>query len=191
MGRLLLLCMILLAGCQQSKSVRIETDIPSLVKNALDTNFVFHGDTLYHHEKKYSGFLIKTYVNGDTASYGGYLNGLKEGEHKAWYPGKQLMETRWYIQDMKTGAHKGFWEDGKPRFEYVFENGEHQGSAKEWYQNGKPYREFHYDKGYEEGSQRMWWENGVIRANYVVKHGRRFGLIGLKLCANPVKSKKP
>lgn len=100
------------------------------------------------------------------------------------------METRSYIQEMKTGVHRGFWEDGKPRFEYVFENGEHQGSAKEWYQNGKPYREFHYDKGYEEGSQKMWWENGVIRANYVVKHGRRFGLIGLKLCANPVNSKK-
>jgi hypothetical protein len=31
----------------------------------------------------------------------------------------------------------------------------------------------------------MWWENGLIRANYVVKNGRRYGLIGLKLCVNP------
>lgn len=190
MERIFLICMILLAACRELPPVDVKAAIPPLVKNALDEGFVFHGDTLFHHEIKYSGFLKKTYPNNDTASYGGYLNGLKEGEHKAWYPGKQLMETRWYVQEMKTGIHKGYWEDGKPRFEYAFEKGEHQGPAKEWYQNGQPYREFHYDKGYEEGSQKMWWENGVIRANYVVKNGRRFGLIGLKLCANPVNSKK-
>ena len=44
--------------------------------------------------------------------------------------------------------------------------------------------------GYEEGSQKAWWQNGVIRANYVVKNGRRYGLIGLKLCMNPEGSKK-
>lgn len=64
-------------------------------------------------------------------------------------------------------------------------DGELQGIANEWYRNGQPYKAFHYKMGYENGSQKMWWENGIIRANYVVKQGRRYGLIGLKLCMTP------
>jgi antitoxin component YwqK of YwqJK toxin-antitoxin module len=77
------------------------------------------------------------------------------------------------------------FRSGQPQFEFYFEDGEYHGVAKEWYQNGQAYRTFHYEHGYEQGSQKMWWENGIIRANYVVKNGRRYGLIGLKLCMNP------
>ena len=90
-----------------------------------------------------------------------------------------------YHAGKKIGKHLGFWENGQPQFEFYFEDGEHHGIAKEWYQNGQPYRTFHYEHGYEQGSQKMWWENGIIRANYVIKNGRRYGLIGLKLCMNP------
>lgn len=190
MGKICMICLLFLTACRQQPPADANDTIPAIVRNVSDTTFIFHGDTLYHEGEKYSGFLYKIFANGDTASYGGYWKGLKEGEHKAWYPGKELMEVRYYSHEVKTGLHKGYWEDGKPRFEYAFEHGEHHGTSKEWYQNGQPYRVFNYVQGYEEGSQKMWWENGVIRANYVVKNGRRFGLIGLKLCANPVKTKK-
>jgi antitoxin component YwqK of YwqJK toxin-antitoxin module len=189
MGRFSIIWILILAACQQQAPPGPTADIPAIVHNALDSGFILHGDRLYHHQSLYNGSLIKTYSNGDTASYGGYVDGLKDGEHKAWFPGKQLMERRYYKREVKTGMHHGYWENGKLRFEYVFDAGEHHGPAREWYQNGQPYRVFHYNKGYEEGSQKMWWENGVIRANYVVKQGRRYGLIGLKLCANPVKTK--
>ena len=42
--------------------------------------------------------------------------------------------------------------------------------------------DFNYVDGKEEGSQKMWQINGKIRANYHVKNGERFGLIGLKKC---------
>ena len=95
-----------------------------------------------------------------------------------------------YRQGKKIGIHKGYYENGNPKFEYHFIQGEHHGIAKEWYENGQDYKFFHYNMGYEEGSQKAWWENGVIRANYVVKNGRRYGLIGLKLCMNPENSVK-
>ena len=91
-------------------------------------------------------------------------------------------------QGKKIGKHIGYWEKGNLKFEYHFINGEHDGLLNEWYQSGQRYKEFHYKKGYEEGSEKKWWENGTIRANYVVKNGRRYGLIGLKLCMNPVDS---
>ena len=40
-----------------------------------------------------------------------------------------------------------------------------------------------YVDGKEAGAQRMWNEDGTLRANYVIKEGRRFGLLGSKPCA--------
>ena len=48
---------------------------------------------------------------------------------------------------------------------------------------------FHYIDGKEVGSQKLWQEDGRIKANYEVKNGERFGLIGLKKC-DPVQIQK-
>jgi antitoxin component YwqK of YwqJK toxin-antitoxin module len=96
---------------------------------------------------------------------------------------------------MKTAGKQAPTGDGtptaNPRFVYDFSQGEHHGKAEEWHPNGKPYRIFHYKAGYEDGLQQMWWEDGTLRANYAVRHGRRYGLIGLKLCRNPSDSLQP
>ena len=107
---------------------------------------------------------------------------------KKWYPNGQLVESRIYIDGNKEGFHQGWWENGAKKFEYHFLNAEHDGELKEWMETGQPYRFFHYIKGYEEGSQKMWWSNGSIRANYVIKNGKRYGLLGLKICSNPYDS---
>ncbi|MEI6189129.1 MAG: toxin-antitoxin system YwqK family antitoxin [Chitinophagia bacterium] len=159
--------------------------IPNLYINILDTQVQFHQDTLYFQAKKFSGFIFKLFPNKDTAFVGSYWNGLEEGIHQKWYPHYKLAEFRNYHLGKKEGKHIGFWENGNPKFEYHFSEGELQGITNEWYENGRPYKVMHYQKGYEAGSQKMWWENGVIRANYVVKQGRRYGLIGLKLCMTP------
>ncbi len=129
--------------------------------------------------------MYALYPNRDTASVTSFAKGLLEGIQKKYYPHHILAEKRNYHFGEKVGRHIGFWENNLPRFDYYFEKNEHQGSFKEWYSNGKPYKYFHYSKGYESGSQKIWWENGIIKANYYVKNGRRFGLIGLKLCMNP------
>ena len=157
--------------------------IPKVYTNALQEGFTLHADTIFLNNKKYSGIIYKL-NNKDTVFVGSYFNGIEEGVHKKWYSKKQISEIRYYHLGKKEGKHTGYWENGNPKFEFYFMNGEHHGIAKEWYKNGNPYRTFHYENGYEAGSQKMWWENGTIKANYVVKNGRRFGLIGLKLCMN-------
>lgn len=159
--------------------------VPGIYHKEDDPSFLFHEDTLYYEHERYDGYSFRLFPTGDTSSVTGYKNGLLEAVAKKWYSPNNLQEVREYSLGMKTGTHYGYWENGQPKFEYHFVSGEHEGLLKEWYANGQPYRIFHYSKGYEEGSQKMWWENGVIRANYVVRGGRRFGLIGLKLCMNP------
>jgi antitoxin component YwqK of YwqJK toxin-antitoxin module len=42
----------------------------------------------------------------------------------------------------------------------------------------------HYKKGYEEGLQQFYYDNGKVKANYFMKAGRRYGLLGTKNCVN-------
>ncbi len=159
--------------------------LPNSYLNSRDRYLSFHQDTLYFQNTKYSGYIFDLFANGDSLFVGSYFNGVEEGAFKKWYPNHRIAEYRTYHLGKKAGKHIGFWEDGKPKFEFNFIDGELQGVANEWYRNGQAYKAFHYEMGYENGSQKMWWENGIIRANYVVKQGRRFGLIGLKLCMTP------
>ena len=159
--------------------------VPMIFKASADKGFTLHQDTLFHNDTKYSGLVYTLYNAKDTMQVAGFLNGLEEGIQKKWYPNKQIASIRDYRAGKKIGKHIGYWENGKTQFEIYFEDGEYHGIAKEWYQNGQAYRTFHYEHGFEQGSQKMWWENGIIRANYVVKNGRRYGLVGLKLCMNP------
>ena len=163
----------------------VVASVPTIFKASADKGFTLHQDTLFYNDTKYSGLVYTLYNAKDTMQVAGFLNGLEEGIQKKWYSNKQLASIRDYHSGKKIGKHIGYWENGQTQFEFYFEDGEYHGIAKEWYQNGQTYRTFHYEHGYEQGSQKMWWENGIIRANYVVKNGRRYGLIGLKLCMNP------
>ena len=168
-----------------SDTLQPEIVLPNQYLKSKDPFISLHQDTLYYHDKKYSGYIYDHFENGDTAYVGSYLNGIEEGVFKKWYRTNQLAEYRAYHEGKKVGKHVGFWEDGQPKFDFNFIAGELHGESNEWYPNGQAYKAFHYKMGYENGSQKMWWENGIIRANYVVKEGRRYGLIGLKLCMTP------
>jgi antitoxin component YwqK of YwqJK toxin-antitoxin module len=168
-----------------SDTLQPEIIIPNQFINRKEQFLSFHQDTLYYQDKKYSGYIYDRFENGDSAFVGSYLNGVEEGVFKKWYRNNQLGEYRTYHLGKKVGKHVGFWEDGQPKFDFNFIAGELHGESNEWYPNGQAYKAFHYKMGYENGSQKMWWENGVIRANYLVKQGRRYGLIGLKLCMTP------
>ena len=168
-----------------SDTLQTEIVLPNQYLNRKEQFLSFHQDTLYYQNTKYSGYILDNFENGDTAYVGSYLNGIEEGVFKKWYRNNQLAEYRTYHEGKKVGKHVGFWENGQPKFEFNFIAGELHGESNEWYRNGQAYKAFHYKMGYENGSQKMWWENGIIRANYVVKQGRRYGLIGLKLCMNP------
>lgn len=158
--------------------------IPAKYVNQLNSELSKNQDTIFYQKKKFTGYVFGQFSGGDTAFVEDYYHGLLEGITHKWYPNKQLMEERLYINNHKEGIHKGWWPDGKPKFIFEVSNDEYIGFYKEWYSNGHLARCFHYKNGQEEGSEKMWWDNGKIRANYVIINGEKFGLSGQKLCIN-------
>lgn len=184
----MLLTLVMFLNCNpnlEKDTVRIPKKVPSIYTLASDAGFYFNQDTLYFKASKYSGKQYLLYPNKDTLFIKSYLKGMLEGEQKQWYPNGILGEKRLYISNKKEGLHKGWWENGKPKYSYQFYNDEFHGEVLEWYFTGQLFKKFHYHIGHEEGSERLWYENGNIRANYVVKKGKKYGLIGIKLCRNP------
>jgi hypothetical protein len=159
--------------------------VPHTFVEANDINFSKNQDTLFYKGTKFSGNVFHLYPNKDTAFTISFLNGLQEGITRKWYPNNQLAEYRYYVNGKKEGVHKAWWEDGKPKFIFTVINDAYHGNLKEWYSSGQLAKDFNYINGQEEGNQQMWWADGRFRANYVVRSGRKFGSIGVKLCLNP------
>lgn len=167
------------------ESIRLAKIVPEIYKSEQSVNLRFHGDTLYEGNSFYSGFLYSLNEAGDTIMVRGYFNGLPEGRQLNWHDNRQLAEERFYINGMKEGLQQGWWPDGKSKFHFNAKQDVYEGEFKEWYASGLLAKLFHYVNGQEEGSQRLWWDNGTVRANYIIRNGKKYGLIGMKICENP------
>lgn len=181
-----LLLAIIWLGCKTTPDA---ASIPSLRVNAEDAALHHSNGVLLLRSQPFSGYLFA--LDGqDTVARTPYFNGREEGWCYKWYAGGQIMEARFFHEGKKEGLHLGWWPGGQKKFEYHFQNDEHEGLATEWFRNGQLFRKFHYSRGHEDGLEQMWWEDGGVRANYVVRNGQQYGLIGRKLCINPAYDKK-
>ncbi len=187
---LVFFALLICTSCNEKKAAipaepKIAKTVPAFYRNAHDSGFVNHQDTVYYGDHFFTGYRYALYENGDTAFLQSYFNGVEEGTQKKWYPNNQIAEERFYINGKKEGTHKTWWTDGKQKMIFEAFNDEYNGEFKEWYASGLLGKDFHYVNGQEEGSERLWWDNGAIRANYVIRNGKKYGFIGLKVCANP------
>jgi len=157
---------------------------PDLTLNASNAQLRQHEGVLYYQGMPFTGITQRFYTDGKLERQTIYRNGKEDGIMQGWYANGTKAEERLFVDGRKEGVHKGWWPDGKPKFEYQFSDDEHNGTAKEWFADGKRFRVFHYAKGHESGLEQMWWADGTVRANYVVKDGQQYGLIGRKLCRN-------
>lgn len=140
---------------------------------------MYEGDSLAH------GIYIQLSGLGDTLTYLTCVEGKKDGLAKVFHPNGQLKEERYYTNGEKDGIHTGYWYNGTMAWQYEFNRGVNVRTHRTWSLYGVLTSEHHYDaKGQEDGVQRVWYDNGRIKSNYVVKDGRRFGLLGTKNCVN-------
>lgn len=183
---LVIVIVLCLACCGNNVSEKKPMPVPANYVDAIDTGLSKDQDTVFYRGKYFSGYIFHLYATLDTAFSISFLNGMQEGMTRKWYANKQIAEERLYINGKKEGVHKAWWEDGKPKFEFDVTNDAYCGELKEWYASGRLAKDFHYNSdGQEEGRQQLWWADGRLRANYVVKKGRKYGSIGVKLCLNP------
>lgn len=183
---------ILLFSCNENmnkeSSIKTARTIPIDYINVADNNFSNHQDTIYSKQIKFSGFIYSLNTNSDTEFIKSYYNGLEEGCQKKWHLNNQLAENRMYIDGKKEGLQQAWWPNGKHKFMYTATHDIFMGELKEWNSTGLLNKDFNYINGQEEGSEKMWWDDGTIRANYVIRNGKRYGLLGMKICINPYDS---
>ncbi|MBK0382337.1 hypothetical protein I5M32_05125 [Pedobacter sp. SD-b] len=140
---------------------------------------------MFKNEKPYSGYIYSLYPQtNDTMEVKCYYLGKEHGNWRKYSIKGTLTESRFFVNGAKEGELKAWWPDGKRKLDYHFQNDEYEGNYKEWNYNGQLILNLNYHKGYEEGVEQMFYDNGNIRANYIIKNGRRFGLLGTKNCVN-------
>jgi antitoxin component YwqK of YwqJK toxin-antitoxin module len=130
----------------------------------------------------FSGTLRSRHENGATKRLATYREGRLEGLARGFYPNGSPWYLRTYHLGREEGVHRGWWENGVAKFIYNYHDGKAEGLAREWFEDGSAFTEFHFVAGQEAGSQRMWTRYGKLRANYIIRHGRRFGLMGSMGC---------
>lgn len=135
----------------------------------------------YYGPKLFSGILHDNYAGGQPRHQVSFYNGKEEGGAMMYYADGRLAEKRYYRHGEKQGLHAGWWPNGSPRFEYHFSGGLYHGEYKEWYSSGQLYKLINYTNGIDENGQ-GWRENGKLFMNYVMRDGRRYGIINSNLC---------
>ena len=137
---------------------------------------------VYVDRAPFTGRVREHFANKELKRDAIYRNGKLQGLARGWHDNGRLDYARTYSAGLEDGTHEGWYEDGSRRFEYHFTNGISEGVSKQWYRNGTPYTLFHFVNGQETGRQQMWDTAGKLRANYVIRDGRRYGLPGSVGC---------
>ncbi|CAM2006443.1 toxin-antitoxin system YwqK family antitoxin [Acanthopleuribacter pedis] len=157
------------------------TTASPLILTESDARLIPNGRRLMFLDQPFSGVVWRaaTEGNGRLVSY---HNGLREGLALSWRGDGGIATVRRFAADRKVGTHLGWWPDRRPRFVYHFENGLTHGPQHTYYADGRPATAYHFIQGRETGAQKAWTRKGELVANYVVRNGRRYGLIGAKPC---------
>ena len=177
---------IVFSGCIKNEK-KLETTrpshppIPSFTIHLPDTAFTIQNGVGMYHLKPFSGTLNEHYDSVHIKSSIQYFNGKQEGTEISYFPNGQKETMRFYTGGEKDSVHTGWWANGNKRFEYHFSSGIYDGNFTEWYEGGKLGKEIIYKKG-QELSGKGWRENGKLYMSYVMKDGRRYGLVNAQLC---------
>ena len=133
----------------------------------------------------FSGIVLERFSNSqDTLLIQEYRKGKPDGVWKRFYASGKTQEIRLFDKGKKIGAHKYFYPTGQIRFYYQLKNDVYHGFKKEWNAQGLLVAHQNYVHGQEAGSQQVWFDNGGLKSNYIIKNGRRYGLLGTKNCIN-------
>jgi hypothetical protein len=149
---------------------------------AADPALRIDGSTVSWRGKPFTGRVVAHDPSGAARTSTPYLRGRRDGVARAWYADGRPAYERAFRDGREEGVHRAWWQNGRPWLAERFRDGRLEGTVREWFENGRLYREVRYHGGEEAGLQRMWYADGTLRASYVVRDGRRFGLMGAKGC---------
>jgi antitoxin component YwqK of YwqJK toxin-antitoxin module len=163
----------------------VPISVPTSLLNKSEQQITMSNRLLVINDSAFNGTLFTLFPNSkDTAAIEYYLDGKEHGEWRKYYSSNKIKERRFFTNGQKTGEYIAWWENGNKQLQYLFVADEYEGTCKEWSETGFLNKIMKYKKGHEEGQQQCWYDNGKIKANYIIKDGRRYGLLGTKNCIN-------
>lgn len=147
--------------------------------------FSVNGELLYYNQRPYTGGAFALHPQSDdTLMTAFYRFGALHGCCKKLYPSGALKEMRYFNSGKKHGKQVAYWSNGNKRFEFTAYQDAYSGVLREWSESGRLLHLATYAYGQEEGRQTLWYDNGKVRANYIIRNGKRYGLLGTKNCKN-------
>ena len=147
-----------------------------------DSTFSFREGLLYENGLLFSG-VIEFNDSKQEQVISTYKNGFKHGKEMVFLENGQQIGLFFYKNGQCFGIQKEWWPNGTKRKVYRCDKQAQKHDLYEtWYQNGEQEYALMYHHGYPEGDQQSWYDNGFVRFNYIMKNGRRYGVIGTKTC---------
>jgi len=183
LGRILLISLIFGSCTKRPLEISdLKDDLEWL--NAEDFIYKTEGGVTFSGKTPLHGIVVSITERGDTAFVHPYVYGKAEGLWIDRYENGVVKRKVYFNQGKKVGKSTAFWQDGMVKYKYNYLDDEFHGLQEEFNREGRLVRIMNYEKGHESGEQKVWYDNGKIKSNYVVKDGRRFGLLGTKNCVN-------
>ena len=171
----------LLFACKHLQKHVIADEKISITLESTDPSLSFKNGFWSYNYALFSGTIIERFKDNTIQHSTEYVNGKEDGWQITYYPNGVLSEKRYYAKGEKDSVHTGWWQNGNKRFEYHFTKGIYNGDYKEWYQSGQLLKHIHYINGMDDWGK-GWRESGKPYMNYVMKDGRRYGIVNSNLC---------
>jgi antitoxin component YwqK of YwqJK toxin-antitoxin module len=179
-----ILSLVVVIACNRDEGIKTVSSAETILADTIhlpDKLFAINNGVAYFKSKVYTGYALNTYSSGTLLKVVAYQNGREDGFTITYYPGGNIESKRYYTAGEKDGVHLGWWDNGNKRFEYHFKNGSYNGAFHEFYEDGSVAKKINY-KDCIETDGMGWRENGKVYMSFVMKGGRRYGLVNSKLC---------
>jgi antitoxin component YwqK of YwqJK toxin-antitoxin module len=106
-----------------------------------------------------------------------YLDTLKDGEAKEFFPNGKLKSRRFYVKDLLDDTTFIYHDNGQLRSLQMYKNRKADGIWKEFNPQGKVYSEIHFKDGLFEGTSTTYtYRTGKIQERITFKKGIKDGL---------------
>jgi len=116
----------------------------------------------YHNQQRDSLWQFFSEYDGSLVSEEFYVEGVKHGQEKIFYPGKGVSEIIPWADGMKEGTWEQYYDDGAPKLLGAYKNDEKDGPLKTFFVNGKLLVSGFYSNGHQDSTWVYYDDKGKI-----------------------------
>lgn len=100
-----------------------------------------------------------------------YVNGLKNGISKTYYPSGELFLETNYKDGVRNGVYRAYFKNGTPYFECQMKGDKRDGFCQIFHENGEMETEANYVEGLRDGDWKYYSEQGTYQYTLIYDRG--------------------